>query len=278
MKNNYSIIIDSTDGLISIPFKNLEQIDNFTAHFENSKTIAITLIDVFNLNIKKENVRHISVNKNFQIKGKEINKNLPIILSNDIYDEEKIKKVIVDFIIKEEARECLEMIETIHYSIVGLNTLSGESFKNNILYHLDKITYEELRKAYFILKTHGYYVPKEIPNTFKTIDIQDLNIVDNYLSHLITSLNQADEETASKIIEELASYDLEYLKETLPHNQKPVIDGLIETENTPNIKEIIRYLEMVNNLSIEEQAKLIEYIKPKKIKKIKKDPGNKQWA
>ena len=91
MKNNYSIIIDSTDGLISIPFKNLEQIDNFTAHFENSKTIAITLIDVFNLNIKKENVRHISVNKNFQIKGKEINKNLPIILSNDIYDEEKIK-------------------------------------------------------------------------------------------------------------------------------------------------------------------------------------------
>ena len=208
MKNNYSIIINSTDGLISIPFKNLEQIDNFTAHFENSKTIAITLIDVFNLNIKKENVRHISVNKNFQIKGKEINKNLPIILSNDIYDEEKIKKVIVDFIIKEEARECLEMIETIHYSIVGLNTLSGESFKNNILYHLDKITYEELRKAYFILKTHGYYVPKEIPNTFKTIDIQDLNIVDNYLSHVITSLNQADEETASKIIEELASYGL----------------------------------------------------------------------
>ena len=35
---------------------------------------------------------------------------------------------------------------------------------------------------------------------------------------------------------------------------------------------------MVNNLSIEEQAKSIEYIKPKKIKKIKKDPGNKQWA
>ena len=186
--------------------------------------------------------------------------------------------VIVDFIIKEEARECLEMIETIHYSIVGLNTLSGESFKNNILYHLDKITYEELRKAYFILKAHGYYVPKEIPNTFKTIDIQDLNIVDNYLSNVITTLNQADEETASKIIEELASYDLEYLKENLPHNQKPVIDGLIETENTPNIKEIIRYLEMVNNLSIEEQAKSIEYIKPKKIKKIKKDPGNKQWA
>lgn len=278
MKNNYSIIIDSTDGLISIPFKNLEQIDNFTAHFENSKTIAITLIDVFNLNIKKENVRHISVNKNFQIKGKEINKSLPIILSNDIYDEEKIKKVIVDFIIKEEARECLEMIETIHYSIVGLNTLSGESFKNDILSHLDKITYEELRKAYFILKAHGYYVPKEIPNTFKTIDIQDLNIVDNYLSHVITSLNHADEETASKIIEELASYDLEYLKETLPRNQKPVIDGLLETENAPNIKEIIRYLEMVNNLPIEEQAKSIEHIKSKKIKKVKKDPGNKQWA
>lgn len=278
MKNNYSIVLDSDEFIITIPFPSLEKIDSFTAHFDNPKNITQTLIDLFKINIQKDKIKHLSINKRFMIKEKEINKSMPIILSNDIYDEEKIKYTIIDYIIQEEARECLEMLETIHYSIAGLNTLSGLHLKNSILSHLDKVSYEDLRKAYFILKNNGYYVPKETNILNTQNNIKELNTIDNYLSHILSTLNSADEETTSKIMEELAGYDLEYLNECFKHNKKPIIDGLTKTSKIPDIKEMAKYLEMLNNKPIEEQIKLVEYTKQKKLRKYKKATGNKEWA
>jgi len=213
-------------GIYDIPYKNIEQLDNFTVHFINKK-------DLINKLFGKNSslIDNVEISYSFSKDGKTRTQKLPIKFLDDNFDEHDLRSKYRKYLENNGNKIYLNKWK-INYAITNGRIKSGRG-GDITTSELDKAVadawgkgYKTKRDIYFALKNEGIDV--EILPTFpyeeRQLSLNDkIKGIDSgnpYIEYLQSSLND-DPEKRAFVMEQLSMFDLDSLE-----NIKAPFDGV----------------------------------------------------
>lgn len=224
------------NGVISIPFKGIKNIDMFTIGFNSYKELYERLSKLLNINIDFSNIMDIYINYEYKERNKRghtVIKKLPIRLSMDDYDIQDVKRVYAQYYKDNHNR-----INTTDDGIKNVNHEAIKRFCYNSMDISDNDidlavnsyfkgdSYKKYRDAYFLLIQTGYDIKQNVYDRENRTDLSKYSTSDEYFNYLRKYSFEGSLEH-DKAIELLSLYDMEELRD-----MKGLFDG-----NTPLEKE-----------------------------------------
>lgn len=264
----HKLVVVYNERVISIPFKNIALIDEFTIGYSDMQDIGKTLNEILDLRIEKPYVKKLYIVKTTKKDDneKEYTQYLPIKYKYDNFDSDSVKHAYIDYLIKN--REVLYKKNT-SLNIVVINYLN----KYNKIYIDDQDisiiasaylgnNYNRYRSAYFMLISIGYKIKnsQEKINFNTNIDRTDLtkyNTEDEYFEYL-KEYSTIGEEEKAKVMDILASYTQEELNHNISNSNYSLFDNQNIKRST---EDEALLLQALTNMSIQELINLINNYK-----------------
>lgn len=252
--------LNTENGIISIPFKKIENADKFTVRYENMGTLINSIIEMLQLKIDMYDVSELYLSAS----AEEDSEKLPIKYSKDNFDYQSLYEQFVIYL-NQDSRRLWKLNTKDIKSKIGNKLQDNGSID---AYEVELLTaayfgmhghedtgYKRKREAYFLIKdTKGIRIKI---NPIESIKRDDLSIYsngeDNYLNHLI-ELSKRNPEQFANLMDEIAKEDLESLSTLIKNQGYGIVDGV--TEMTEINQGSIRHLEEMTGHKIEELRKM----------------------
>lgn len=278
---NIKLVVTYGERVITIPFKNIALIDEFTTFYDNNQDIGIALNEILNLQLKNTEVKkiYISKTKEKDESSPEYTEYLPVKYSFDNYDVKSVVGHYIDYIIKHQS---LLYIKDSNLNRVVINYMRKYNKINLTDYDIERITllylsngngnynYERIRAAYFTLIKNGYQIKKETNKEKSIINRTDLtkyNSEDDFFEYLIY-YSTISEEAKAKAIDQMASESIEDIDKKM-HNANYGLFDTKEIKTKRNYYDDALLLQALTNMTIQELVNLINNYQIKTKEKTK---------
>ena len=249
-------IITSNDEDINIPFMRLQELDDYTVHFDNQESLVGKLISLLEIPIDTSQVRHVLVECTPTSRnGKPYKaKYLPIKYKKDNYDSNNLKKVFADYLIEDYDR--IKEFDIRYISskpiqdyLYGNGTLTPYDIYHAVESYFERDSYGKKRSAYFTLKKNKRKVYiRRVDN----IHLREKNPLlkatydDEYLDNLARYARQGEEEY-DYVMDIIAGSDIEDLERKTTDKHYGVVDSVYDS-----MKDDITKLELFTRRNIYE--------------------------
>lgn len=249
-------IITSNDENINIPFMKLQELDDYTIHFNNQEELVGKLISLLDTPIDVMQVRHVLVECTPTSRnGKPYKaKYLPIKYKKDNYDSNNLKKVFADYLIEDYDR--IKEFDIRYISskpiqdyLYGNGTLTPYDIYHAVESYFERDSYGKKRSVYFTLKKNKrkVYIRK-----VDDIHLREKNPLlkatfdDEYLDNLARYARQGEEEY-DYVMDIIAGSDIEDLERKTTDKHYGVVDSVYDS-----MKDDITKLELFTRRNIYE--------------------------
>lgn len=249
-------IITSNDEDINIPFMKLQELDDYTIHFNNQEELVGKLISLLDIPIDVMQVRHVLVECTPTSRnGKPYKaKYLPIKYRKDNYDSNNLKKVFADYLIEDYDR--IKEFDIRYISskpiqdyLYGNGTLTPYNIYHAVESYFERDSYGKKRSAYFTLKKNKRKVYiRRVDN----IHLREKNPLlkatfdDEYLDNLARYARQGEEEY-DYVMDIIAGSDIEEIERKTTDKHYGVVDSVYDS-----MKDDITKLELFTRRNIYE--------------------------
>ena len=194
---------------ISIPFKNVALIDEFTTYYDNLDDIGLVLNEILDLRLNNVSIKNAYIIQTTQKDelSREYTEYLPIRYSFDNFDYDSVMKNYIEYLLRNEyllheKNTPLSKITDNYmrkYSKIYLN--ESDIQKIGMLYLNNSsgtYSYDRFRLAYFTLLRNGYKVEMqlkpEVGNLVDRTDLTKYNPKDEFFEYLIKYSKIGDDE------------------------------------------------------------------------------------
>ena len=249
-------IITSNDEDINIPFMRLQELDDYTIHFNNQEELVGKLISLLDIPIDVMQVRHVLVECTPTSRnGKPYKaKYLPIKYKKDNYDSNNLKKVFADYLIEDYDR--IKEFDIRYISskpiqdyLYGNGTLTPYNIYHAVESYFERDSYGKKRSAYFTLKKNKR---KVYIRRVENIHLREKNPLlkatfdDEYLDNLARYARQGEEEY-DYVMDIIAGSDIEEIERKTTDKHYGVVDSVYDS-----MKDDITKLELFTRRNIYE--------------------------
>ena len=257
MEKEIYLKIDTDKGVVTIPFKSLEEVDRFTVIFSNKGELVNSFIEMLQLEIDLYDVTDVYLTDD-KYKIQLDNGCLPIKYSKDNFNYKSLEEAFVIYIKNDQKRilttdmRYLKTREILKFFDAGF--IDTYEIERAVRAFFDGTGYKRKRNTYFMIKDEDGIVIK----CDKVDEVHDLERGDlskyysgeeDYLSHLI-ELSQRNPEMIDRVMDEIAQSDMEELASLLKIDGHGIVDGASDSKILMNSQ--IRLLEETTGISIDE--------------------------
>jgi len=245
------LVIIYQNRTITIPFKDIKSIDDFTFKYQNKQELGNAIKKIFKLNVKDNSVKNAyvlySYHKGNKKNGEIISLDLEVKYHDDDFDKSEIKEKCIDYYARN-----INRLNTGDIKYVKKNYEKSRNIditmqnEHDIAYHVKNIVntyldnnYRRYRDMYFFLQEKGYKF-KNIKLNIQEDMTFNYDENDEFLSYLETNSSKGSEE-----YDEFMRY-LDY-----PNDLKKV------NKESPSIDDDLRALKYLSGKSIEELMALV---------------------
>ena len=276
------IVVAYNERVISIPFKNIALIDEFTTFYDNNQDIGIALNEILDLQLKDTSINKIYISKTTQKDelSPEYTEYLPIKYSFDNYDIQSVIESYIDYIIKnqrllQKKDSALNKVMINYMRKYDKINLSNYDIERIILSYLSNgsgnYSYDRIRAAYFTLIKNGYKIKKEdnkeTNNIINRTDLTKYNSQDEFFEYLIY-YSTISEEAKSKAIDMMASESIEDIDRKMYNSNHSLFDTK-EIKTKRNYYDDALLLQALTNMTIQDLVNLINNYQMKTKEKTK---------
>lgn len=258
---NVRLVVVYNRRTISIPFKNIDSIDEFTVYYDTSKDIGLVLNKILYLNQKDSSVKKIYIIKEAERYNKI--EYLPVKYSFDNFQYDSVVNNYIDYLIKHEDLlfkhgTALNKITNNYmqkHNKTSLNENDIERIAQLYLKNTDtKYNYNRLRLAYYLLIKEGYKIDiKSLKKENKSINRTDLtkyNPQDDFFEYLIRYSKMGDEEKANAM-DFLAGESIDKIDKKMSNPDYSLFDNR-EIANKIDYGDEALILEALTNMTLQE--------------------------
>ena len=276
------LVVAYNNRVISIPFKNVALIDEFTTYYDNNTDIGIALNEILDLKLKDTTVKSIYIckTKEKKVGDKEYNEYLPIKYSTDNFEYDSVLNNYIDYLKKntqilQQKNTPLNIIMNNYmkkYSKIYLTETDIERIA--ILYLKNSSTsysYERCRSAYFTLLKANYKIKTKKETKYNPLNRTDLtkyNSEDEFFEYLI-HYSTINEETKAHAMDLLASVPLEEIEKNIHNHDYGLFDNR-HINHKRNFYDDAMLLQALTNMTIQELVDLINNYQIKAKERTKK--------
>lgn len=251
--------LDTVYGVITIPFIGINEVDEFTIHYDNLKELVESLISMMSLKIDLYDVSNIYLSYD-KYKREYDSECLEIKYKKDNFNYDSLVETLCEYLARDPKRIWKSDIRYVKtdgmISFMNTGRISRFEIKKAVNAHLsDERGYRRKRDVYFFLKeTFGNDLNIKIDKVLDDELVRDDDLSrydsedDSYLSHLIELYRRGDY-GFEEAMEQIAKLDLYELETLLKHNGYGIVDGVSEKDNS--IYRDIRLLERCTGMSLD---------------------------
>lgn len=265
------LTIKDKDRVLSIPFKSIIDVDNFTILFDNYLELVATLNKILNLKIRNVEMVDIYITYAYKKHSSDLLKTqyLPIKYSHDNYDIQDLERVYADYYKDDYTRikTTREGIYNVKHEAI-FSYISGDSslITDNdidmaVKAYFSNYSYKKYRDAYFRVTDIGYKVKiNKMDINAKKIDRTNLSKYDmssTYFNNLANYASIGENEHA-RVMDELAGYTFEELNHDLNNLDYTLFDGMgKKKENIDLDKDDMLALESLTGYDIDTLSRYV---------------------
>lgn len=257
MKKVVYLKIDTIEGIITIPFLGIEEVDNFTIIYNNINELGNRLIKLLKLPIKIEDIVDIYLSYDKYNMGRD-NKCFNIKYRYDNFNIESLKVAFANYLKDDPKR--IFMTDIRYVKTAGIlryfdsGIIDGYEIDNAVrVFFAPGTGYKRKRDIYFLIKDEVFVDVDEV--TLKYLDKVDRSNLssyskgeDDYLSYLVEYSKKGELEY-EKVMDEIGQSDLEDISRFLHRSRMGIVDGASNEPRTMDME--IMVLEENTGLSIE---------------------------
>jgi len=237
MNIKLNVIYDNM--IVSIPFKSILNIDEFTKRFAHPLEICTCINRLYDLGIDKKYFVDTNISYDHRKRdGSIASRELPVVFYSDNYDFDSVKDMYVQFFKDDRTRlrEWKYGVRNVKkhrllddYVFGRSDRISDSEIESVIDAYFSGSSYLKYRDAYFSLIENGYDVIinennlDEIKPLLRT-DLSYYDSEDTYFQSLI-NMSKLGEDEADKVIEILSLHDLEEIKKGIDGSRGTLFDG-----------------------------------------------------
>lgn len=234
MKKPIYLKIETDNGIITIPFLGIQEVDNFTVMYRNMGELGNRLIKLLNLPINLCDV--IGIYLSYDKYGRYNDDSFfKIKYMGDNFNFESLKEAFATYLKNDPKRifstdiRYLKTDGILKYFGTGL--IDAYEIENAVRIFFAKGTgYKRKRDTYFLIKDDVYVKIDEVSlEPVEKKDRDNLSLYseggDDYLSYLI-ELSKKGEEEYERAMDEIGQSDLEDISRFLKRNYYGIVDGV----------------------------------------------------
>lgn len=238
MEEYASLCMVTVNGLIKIPFLGLQELDAFTARYNNKIELVNGFNELLKLSILPEQVDRVYVYYEYQV-GKNDEKfkdsYIPVKYRGDNFNVDSLKQTFTQYLINnhDKIKECgVRKINTsaMREFMLGYDNLSDFDIKTAVDWYFGDNKYAKIRNAYFMVKGKTKLSKDKIlieqPKTIER-SLSRFSSNDENFQHLLEYASRGEEESY-RVMEELSKFDLEELQIMLKNQHFGLFDGMIK--------------------------------------------------
>ena len=253
----YKLVICFSNRIISIPFPSIENLDGYTAMYDNMDELGEAIIKLLNLEI--DNPKVIKCYVTFDRQGKQTE--LPVKYSGDNFELEDVQDKFATYfdqnpdIINED--EGLRRVVSNFLRKVNRNNLLRADVLRITKSYIN--TYRRSRDIYFKLRDKGYRFNITKPNIVDSgrSDLNKYTASDSHMDSLLGYGLKGSKEH-DRAMEELSFYDIDELNSSFRDNEETLFDGMDRKKITVEDNDEEMVLEGLTRKSLEELKKLLD--------------------
>lgn len=257
-KKEIYLKIDTYDGVITIPFKNLEEVDKFTVMYSNMAELINSLIRILNLKIDLYDVSSVYLTRDKY--KREIDTDcLPVKYSSDNFNYQSLHDAFVAYINADLGRILstdLRYLRTREIAkFFDSRYIDPYEVDRAVRSFFDGTGYKRKRDTYFMIRDEeGVKIKIDKVEIKRSTGRKNLSQYydekeDNYLNYLI-ELSQRRPDMFEKVLEEIAQSDLEDISKFIKDDGYGIVDGVSDVSILTG--EQIKLLEETTGISIDE--------------------------
>lgn len=260
----YYLQMEYGNKVISIPFGNLKNIDNYTIRFENREKFLNHIFRVLNVNISTSDIGKVYLLLENKL-GEEFDYEycLPIKYSNNNFNFDSLKLAFTEYLQKNHNR--IRMFDIIHVKLPymmhfkdELSDITNEEIKMAVNAYFNGDSYKKMRVVYFAI-CGEVNIKVDKVNTDKELDVRDglsklESNEDDYVQYLI-ELSSRGEAERERALEELSMMDIADVISRLPRAYRGVLDGASDLSMV-NPQDILEF-EMLTGYGIESLREIV---------------------
>lgn len=252
--------IDTCNGVITIPFKTIEDADKFTVIYSNMGELVNSLIKILGLKIDLYDVSAVYLT-NDKYKTELDDKCFPIKYSRDNFNYRSLFDAFVTYIKNDPDRILTTNMRYVKSKEIldfyDSRMIDAYQIEKAVRAYFNGTGYKRKRDTYFMIKDDdSIRIKIDKVNLDSGIDRRNLSQYysgnDDYFSHLI-ELAQTKPEMYEKVIDEIAQSDIEEMTSLLKCDGYGIVDGT--SDSLVSIKCKISLLEETTGLSVDELQK-----------------------
>lgn len=257
--------LDTYKGIVTIPFKGLEEVDYFTVMYENMGQLTTSLIKMLKLPLELYDVEDVYLSYDKYNRGRE-NNCLPIKYSGNNFNFESLKEAFVNYLKNNPKRIFSTSIRYMNTDVVlkyfDTGILDNCALEETVRrYFADGTGYKRRRDTYFLIKDavdenkedNVVIIIDPVKLTPSSEDNKgDLSIYstggDDYLNRLI-ELCRIHPELRDEVMDEIGQSDNDEIRRYLNNEEYAIVDGVSNYSNSMRIERVV--LEETTGLSID---------------------------
>ena len=257
MKKEIYLKIDTSEGIITIPFLGIEEVDNFTIMYSNIRELGNRIIKLLRLSIDFNDIVDIYLSYDKYNMGRD-NKCFNIKYRCDNFNIESLKEAFAKYL-KDDLRRIF-MTDIRYVKTAGIlryfdsGIIDGYEIDNAVrIFFAPGTGYKRKRDIYFLIKDEVSIDIDEVALKYlDKVDRKDLSMYskgeDGYFSYLVEYSKKGREEY-EKVMDEIGQSDLEDISRFLNRSRIGIVDGVSNESKTMDIE--IMLLEENTGLSID---------------------------
>lgn len=258
--------IQTFDGDIEVPFRNLEMLDDFTIRYKNREELLKGLLPMLNLSVDIKRIKEIYVYYEYTRGDRLRRKNSVVKYNGDNFDKKRLIDALKEFLKHDHdmIRYCgVRKIRSngVQSFISGERDIEDYEIDFAVDKYFEGASYGVYRKVYFFLKTHHVKVNinKVVRDSDETVDrsLSKFHSDDDYVGPLLKLAKNSDD--YDKIFDELSRIDLEDLKTLLTNPHFGLFDGV--NNDKPYTLEDLYDLQVSTGMDIDDLCELVSRYK-----------------
>ena len=257
--------LDTHKGIITLPFKGLEEVDYFTVMYENMGKLTTSLIKLLKLPLDSYDVSDVYLSYDKYNSGRDV-ECLPIKYGVDNFNFESLKMAFVNYLKNDPNRI---FSTSIRYSNIDIllkyfdtGVLDNYALEDTVRrYFADGTGYKRRRDTYFLIK--GNMDEEKEDNVLITIDPVKLRVSDeidkgdlsiystggdDHLNHLV-ELCRRYPELREQVMDEIGQSDSDDVRRYLNNDEYAIVDGVSNQSSLMRVERAV--LEEATGLSID---------------------------